>query len=245
MLASIPYMQSVNTGSRATGKRPRPKAAKSVHKQARNKSEDEVQAFINGTGARGGPLIKADVELMRVGRSYIATWETMGKVSALVFPLWSTVISVEQYEELDQDYRCRCVRQPAEEGTSWLYVPLTHLDGVHGGLPCINQYLVNSVRLAQTGESASCRIMLDWEFNGYTPDGRVYEHRCVLVSTSKTKKGHEWRLGRAFAERWMRSPPRSLCPRGRMSQRVRDRSVRQVGFRSRRPRGTTSTRSAW
>ena len=235
MLASIPYMQSVNTGSRATGKRPRPKAAKSVHKQARNKSEDEVQAFINGTGARGGPLIKADVELMRVGRSYIATWETMGKVSALVFPLWSTIISGEQYEELDPDDRCRCVRQPAEEGTGWLY----------GRLPYINQYMANSVRFARPGESANCRIMLDWEFNGYTPDGRVYEHRCVLVSTSKTKKGHEWRLGRAFAERWMRSPPRSLCPRGRMSQRVRDRSVRQVGFRSRRPRGTTSTRSAW
>ena len=49
--------------------------------------------------------------------------------------------------------------------------------------------------------SANCRIMLDWEFNGYPPDEQVYEHRCVLVSTCKTEKGHEWRLDRAFAER--------------------------------------------
>ena len=48
-----------------------------MHKQARNKSEDEVQAFINGTGARGGPPIKADVQYMRVGKCYIATWEQM------------------------------------------------------------------------------------------------------------------------------------------------------------------------
>ena len=72
-------MQSVHIASRASGKRPRPKSTKVAHKQARNKSEDEVQAFINGTGARGGPPIKADVQYMRVGKSYIATWEQMEK----------------------------------------------------------------------------------------------------------------------------------------------------------------------
>ena len=41
--------------------------------QARNKSEDEVQAFINAKGAWVGPPIKADVQYMRVGKSYIAT----------------------------------------------------------------------------------------------------------------------------------------------------------------------------
>ena len=46
-----------------------------------------------------------------------------GKVGALVYPLWSTVISEEQYDELDSDDRCRCVGQPAEEGTGWLNVP--------------------------------------------------------------------------------------------------------------------------
>ena len=104
------------------------------------------------------------------------------------------MISGEQYEELDPDDQCRCVRQPAGDGSGWLTVCM-------GGLPCINQYLANSVRFARTGESANCRIMLDWKFNGYPPDERVYEHRCVLVSRCKTEKGHEWRLGRAFAER--------------------------------------------
>ena len=68
-------MQSIKTGSRASGKRPRPKATKSVHKQARSKSK--VQAFINGMGARGGPQIKADVSFVRARKSYIATWEHM------------------------------------------------------------------------------------------------------------------------------------------------------------------------
>ena len=164
-----------------------------------------------------------------------------------MFPLWSTVISGEQYEELDPEDLCRCIRQPAEEGTGWLYVSLTHLDGVYGGLPCINQYLANSVRFDRAGESANCRIMLDWEFNGYPQDERVYEQRCVLVSTYKTEKGHEWRLDRAFAERSAldEESAESLCPRRRRSKRVRDRSVHQVGFRSRRQRGTTSTRSVW
>ena len=46
-----------------------------------------------------------------------------GKVSALVFPLWSTVITDGEYEGLDPDARCRCVRRPAAEGTGWLYAP--------------------------------------------------------------------------------------------------------------------------
>ena len=51
--------------------------ASGVHKQARSKTEDEVQAFINGTGARNGPPIKADVTYVRGHKSYIATWEHM------------------------------------------------------------------------------------------------------------------------------------------------------------------------
>ena len=68
-------MQNIKTGSRASRKRPRPNEAKGVHKQAHSKSEDEVQAVINGTGARGGPLIKADVSYVHGRKSYIATWE--------------------------------------------------------------------------------------------------------------------------------------------------------------------------
>ena len=137
-------MQSNKTSVRIFGKRPRFKATKRVHKQARSKSENEVQAFINGTGARGGPPIKADVSFVRARKSYIATWEHMeqqgldpeadkgiweppmhgmnreefeacastlrvkgtGKVCALVFPLWSRVITNEEYEALDSDDRC-------------------------------------------------------------------------------------------------------------------------------------------
>ena len=79
---------------------------------------------------------------------------------ALVFPLWSTLISGEQYDELDPDDRCRCARQPAGEGAGWLYVPLTHLDGVDGGFPCINLSLANSVRFARPDEMANCRISI-------------------------------------------------------------------------------------
>ena len=124
-----------------------------------------------------------------------------GKVSALVFPLWSRVLKDEEYDALDSDDRCRCVRRPAEEGTGWLYAPQTYLDGVYGGLPCINLYLANSVRLARADETANCRIMLDWEYAKYPAAEKVYAHRLVLVSTGKTEKGHEWRLDRAFAER--------------------------------------------
>ena len=116
-----------------------------------------------------------------------------------------------------------------------MYVPLTHVDGVHGGLPCINQYLANSVGFSRTCESANCRIMLDWEFNGYPPDERVYEHRCVLVSTCKAEKGHEWRLDRAFAER-----------NALDEEPVRTRRKRTPGGSQKpAPAGTTSTRSAW
>ena len=93
------------------------------------------------------------------------------KVSALVFPLWSRVISDG------------CVRRPAEEGTGWLYAPPTYLDGEYGGLPCMNLYLANSVRLARADESVNCRIMLDWEHSKYPAAEQVYEHRLVLVST--------------------------------------------------------------
>ena len=125
-----------------------------------------MQAFVNGTGACGGPPIKADVSSVRACKSYIATWEHMeqqgsdpeaeaeegiweppmhgmdreefktcaftlrvkgtGKVSALVFPLWSRVNTEGEYEALDPDDRCRCVCRPAEKGTGWLYAPQTH-----------------------------------------------------------------------------------------------------------------------
>ena len=66
-LSSFTYnMQNIKTSSRSSGKRPRPKSTKTAHKPARSKSEDEVQVFLNGTGARGGPPIKADVTFMRV-----------------------------------------------------------------------------------------------------------------------------------------------------------------------------------
>ena len=49
-----------------------------MHKQARSKSEDEVQAFINGTGTRGGPPIKAEVSYLHGRKSYMEHIEQQG-----------------------------------------------------------------------------------------------------------------------------------------------------------------------
>jgi len=115
--------------------------------------------------------------------------ESGGMRGAVEFPLKSQKLTQEQFDALCLSDQWRCVEDPPD----WYYCDRNNIHGQ--GLQ--TEFMANAVRAAGPGEKANCRIVLDWE---WTP-ARGYERRCVLISTMKCEKGHEWRYDADFARR--------------------------------------------
>ena len=112
-----------------------------------------------------------------------------GMRGAVEFPLKCQRYTHAQFEALALSDQWRCVEDPPH----WYYVDR---NDIHGDKLQF-EFMANAVRAAGPGEKANCRIVLDWE---WTPE-RGLERRCVLISTMKCEKGHEWRYDADFARR--------------------------------------------
>ena len=164
---------------------------------------------------------------------YVPPEPGAGKCGAVWFPLWCRRITRDDVVLIPEESQWRCKFDP--KSGEWFEVPRGMVDGAEDNtnpakkLPK-NTFMANCVRARRPGEVANCRIVVDWEHRwGEDPE----ELRCILVSTQKCEKGHEWKADIDYAARTVRE---GLYPPA-VSASESDESEEEVV-----PSGGTSTR---
>ena len=133
------------------------------------------------------------------GWSLYVPREGSGCRNVVWFPLWCRKITREDVVLIPEDSQWRCKHDP--KTGEWFEVPRGMLSGKLAGKKVFNTYMANCVRAKRPGETANCRIVVDWEHTWGTDPEHL---RCILVSTQKCEKGHERKADIEYAVRKVR-----------------------------------------
>ena len=127
---------------------------------------------------------------------YLCSVGNKGSVGPIYFPVCSTPLTEEGYQELTREQQARCLWD--QQTGQWFHHP-RHLVNheVEGGATLMGHYSANSVRWAEQGELPNCRFMLDWDWKPEDP----LADRVILVSIKKVEKIHEWKADRHYSAR--------------------------------------------
>ena len=163
------------------------------------------------------------------GWSLYVPREGSGCRNAVWFPLYCRKITREDVILTPEDSQWRCKYDP--KSGEWFEVPRGMVNGDLAKQKVFTKYMANCVRAKKPGETANCRIVVDWEHKWGTDPEHL---RCILVSTQKCEKGHEWKVDIEYAKRMVHE---GLYPPALDSESDSEESEEEVV-----PSGGTTTR---